>query len=135
MNEGERGEKEERREEREERGESERRSRSYNTRHDAVLEVIKSSITPLLPDANCPIADLHSHQPYIIPLPPTSPTPISARPSTLEHQQPHGMSSGTHHLFRDEVRRNTRLKENKYADLVGNSRKAGIYSPKLSLWK
>ena len=41
--------------------------RRYNTRCDAVLEVIKSIIMP--------IADFHSHQPYIFP--PTPPTPIS----------------------------------------------------------
>ena len=33
--------------------------RRYNTRHDAVLEVIKRSIMPRLTDA-----DLHSHQPH-----------------------------------------------------------------------
>ena len=35
--------------------------RRYNTRHDAVLEVIRSSIMPLLSDADGLIADLHNH--------------------------------------------------------------------------
>ena len=107
--------------------------RRYNSRHDAELEVIRSSIMPLLSDADCLIADLHSHQPYTFPLLPFPPHRLCQsppRPSTLEHQQPHGMSRGTHHLFRDKIRRNS-LKENMYADLVEKIRKAGIYSPKL----
>ena len=41
--------------------------RRYSTRHDTVLAVIKSSIMPLLSDADCLIADLHSYQQYIFP--------------------------------------------------------------------
>ena len=99
--------------------------RRYNTRHDAVLEVIKISIMPLLSDADRLIADLHSHQP-------NRPHQSQARPSTLEHQQPYGMSSGTHHLFRETRYEETHsLKENKYADLVEKIRKASICGPKL----
>ena len=38
--------------------------RKYNTRHDAVLEVIESGIKSLLSDSDSLTVDLHSHQPY-----------------------------------------------------------------------
>ena len=35
--------------------------RRYNTRHDAVLQVIVSGIKPFLSDGDCLVVDLHSH--------------------------------------------------------------------------
>ena len=41
--------------------------RHYNTRHDAVLEVIERGIQPFLSDTDSLVADLNSHHPYIFP--------------------------------------------------------------------
>ena len=37
--------------------------RRYNTRHDAVLQVIVIGIAPLPSDGDCLVVDLHNHQP------------------------------------------------------------------------
>ena len=107
--------------------------RRYNTRHDAVLEVIKSSIMPLLSDADCLIADLHSHQPYIFP-----PSPHTSH-ITHTNLRPDLVLWNTNNLmvclvelticFETRFKETHSLKENKYADLVEKIRKAGVHSP------
>ena len=76
--------------------------RRYNSRHYTVKWMIKCSIRPLLSDVDCLIAYLNSHQSYTFPFP-HHPLQSLLQPTLLEHQQPHNMSSTTHHLFRNKV--------------------------------
>ena len=105
--------------------------RSYNTRHDPVLEVIRSSIMPLLSDADCVIAYLHSHQPYIFPHSQTHrPHQSLPRPSTLNTNNHVVCLVELTICFETRYEETHGLKENKYADLVEKIRKAG-HTPKL----
>ena len=104
--------------------------RRYNTRHDAVLEVIVNGIKPLLSDGECLIADLPNHKPYTFP-PYIAHTDL--RPDLV-------LWNTTNHMvclvelticYETRYEEAHTLKQNKYADLVEEIKGGGIYSPEL----
>ena len=104
--------------------------RRYNTRHDAVLEVIVSDIKPLLSDGECLLADLHTQQPYLFP-PHIAHTDL--RPDIVLWNSSNRLVCLVELTICYETRYEEAhmLKENKYTDLVNDIREAGVYSPEL----
>ena len=78
--------------------------RRYNTRHDAVPEVIAKGITPHLSDEEAILSDLPSHQSYTFPPPPPH---CPHRPTTgsgnMEQQLQNSLPCRTYHLLRDKI--------------------------------
>ena len=104
--------------------------RRYNTRHDAVLEVIESGIKPLLSDGECLLTDLQSDQPYIF-APHIAHTDL--RPDIVLRNTSNRFVCLVELTICYETRYEEAhtLKENKDADLVEEIREAGVYSPEL----
>ena len=104
--------------------------RRYNTRHDAVLQVIESGIKPFLSGQDHLMADLRSHHPYVFP-------PFICHTDLRPDLVIWNTASRKVYLIELTICYETRyieahtLKQNKYVDLVEAIREVGAYRPEL----
>ena len=108
--------------------------RRYNTRHDAVLEVIEKGIRPLLCKDDSLIADLHSSQPssqpYIFP-PQIAHTDLRPDLVLWNANKKKVCLIELTICFETRYEEAHSLKEGKYIDLVEEISSAGVYNPQL----
>ena len=105
--------------------------RRYNTRHDAVLEVIEKGIRPLLCKDDSLLADLHSSQPpYTFP-PQIAHTDLRPDLVLWNANKKKVCLIELTICFETRYEEAHSLKEGKYIDLVEEISSAGVYNPQL----